>query len=33
MPLLLMTAVLGVLPVLVTGVTDTDVIRIMQVFG
>jgi NADH-quinone oxidoreductase subunit M len=33
MPLLLMTAVLGILPVLVTGVTDTDVIRIMQVFG
>jgi NADH-quinone oxidoreductase subunit M len=33
LPLLLMTAVLGVLPVLVTGMTDTDVIRIMQVFS
>jgi NADH-quinone oxidoreductase subunit M len=33
LPLLLMTAVLGVLPVLVTGLTDTDVIRIMQVFS
>jgi NADH-quinone oxidoreductase subunit M len=33
MPLLLMTAALGILPVLVTGITDSDVIRIMQVFG
>jgi NADH-quinone oxidoreductase subunit M len=33
MPLLLMTFALGILPVLVTGVTDIDVTRIMQVFG
>jgi NADH-quinone oxidoreductase subunit M len=33
MPLLLMTAALGVLPVLVTGITDSDVTRILQVFG
>jgi NADH-quinone oxidoreductase subunit M len=33
MPLLLMTFALGVLPVLITGITDVDVTRIMQVFG
>jgi NADH-quinone oxidoreductase subunit M len=33
MPLLLMTFALGVLPVLVTGVTDVDVTRIMEVFS
>ena len=33
MPLLVMTFALGVLPVLVTGITDSDVTRIMQVFS
>jgi NADH-quinone oxidoreductase subunit M len=33
MPLLLMTFALGLLPVLITGITDADVTRIMQVFG
>jgi NADH-quinone oxidoreductase subunit M len=33
MPLLLMTFALGLLPVLITGITDVDVTRIMQVFG
>jgi NADH-quinone oxidoreductase subunit M len=33
MPLLLMTFALGILPVLVTGITDSDVTRILQVFG
>jgi NADH-quinone oxidoreductase subunit M len=33
MPLLLMTFALGVLPVLVTGITDSDVTRIMRVFS
>jgi NADH-quinone oxidoreductase subunit M len=33
MPLLLMTVALGILPVLVTGITDGDVTRILQVFG
>jgi NADH-quinone oxidoreductase subunit M len=33
MPLLLMTFALGVLPVLVLGITDSDVTRIMQVFS
>ena len=33
LPLLLMTALLGILPVLVTGITDPDVTRIMRAFG
>jgi NADH-quinone oxidoreductase subunit M len=33
MPLLLMTALLGVLPFLITGITDLDVQAVMQVFG
>jgi NADH-quinone oxidoreductase subunit M len=33
LPLLIMTGLLGVLPVLVTGITDADVTRIMQVFS
>jgi NADH:ubiquinone oxidoreductase subunit 4 (subunit M) len=33
LPLLIMTGLLGVLPVLVTGITDPAVTRIMQVFS
>jgi NADH-quinone oxidoreductase subunit M len=33
LPLLIMTGLLGVLPVLVTGITDSDVTRIMAVFS
>jgi hypothetical protein len=33
LPLLIMTGLLGVLPVLVLGITDVDATRLMQVFS